>query len=93
MKICPKCKKQYESGNFCENCENEDGSPVRLEEDKITCPTCGRQYNKGTKFCSECGTRLGTQGKSATSTSGITMGDKNVVAGDVIGKMKIMQNS
>lgn len=36
MKICPKCLRQYESGNFCENCENEDGSPVKLEEKDVT---------------------------------------------------------
>ena len=84
MKICPKCKKQYEIGNFCENCENEDGNPVRLEEEKVTCAQCGRQYNKGTKFCSECGVKLGQTGSSSNG-SGISMGDKNVIAGDVIG--------
>ena len=85
MKTCPKCKKQYESGNFCENCENEDGTPVRLEEEKVSCPQCGREYAAGTKFCSECGVRLGTAGAGASSGSGISMGDKNVIAGDVIG--------
>ncbi len=84
MKTCPKCKKQYESGNFCENCENEDGTPVKLEEEKVCCPQCGREYAVGTKFCSECGVRLGTAGAGASS-GGISMGDKNVIAGDVIG--------
>lgn len=85
MKTCPKCKKQYESGNFCENCENEDGTPVKLEEEKVCCPQCGREYAVGTKFCSECGVRLGTAGAGASSGSGISMGDKNVISGDVIG--------
>ena len=85
MKTCPKCKKQYESGNFCENCENEDGTPVKLEEEKVCCPQCGREYAVGTKFCSECGVRLGTAGAGASSDSGISMGEKNVIAGDVIG--------
>ncbi|MCQ2572424.1 MAG: leucine-rich repeat protein [Treponema sp.] len=87
MKVCPKCKKQYENGNFCENCENEDGTPVRLEEEKVSCPQCGRTYNVGTKFCSECGVKLGTGGTSnPINNSGISMGDKNVIAGDVTGK-------
>ena len=85
MKTCPKCKKQYESGNFCENCENEDGTPVKLEEEKVSCPQCGREYAVGTKFCSECGVRLGTAGAGTSSGSGISMGDKNMISGDVIG--------
>ncbi len=85
MKTCPKCKRQYESGNFCENCENEDGTPVKLEEEKVCCPQCGREYAVGTKFCSECGVKLGTAGAGTSSGSGISMGDKNVIAGDVIG--------
>ena len=86
MKICPKCLRQYESGNFCENCENEDGSPVKLEEEQVSCPKCGLKYKKGTKFCSECGTRLdGTGTSNAAGAAGLSMGDKNVVAGDVIG--------
>ena len=86
MKICPKCLRQYESGNFCENCENEDGSPVKLEEEQVSCPKCGLKYKKGTKFCSECGTRLdGTGTSNAAGTAGLSMGDKNVIAGDVIG--------
>lgn len=86
MKICPKCKKQYENGNFCTDCENDDGSPIRLEEDKISCPKCKRTYEKGTKFCSECGVRLGKGGQP--SVEGMSIGDKNVIAGDVnmIGK-------
>ena len=86
MKICPKCLRQYESGNFCENCENEDGSPVKLEEEQVSCPKCGLKYKKGTKFCSECGTRLdGTGTSNAAGAAGLSMGDKNVIAGDVIG--------
>ncbi len=86
MKICPKCKKQYENGNFCTDCENDDGSPVRLEEDKISCPKCKRTYEKGTKFCSECGVRLGKGGQP--SVGGMSIGNKNAIAGDVnmIGK-------
>ena len=86
MKICPKCLRQYESGNFCENCENEDGSPVKLEEEQVSCPKCGLKYKKGTKFCSECGTRLdGTGTSNAAGAASLSMGDKNVIAGDVIG--------
>ena len=85
MKICPKCKRQYESGNFCENCENEDGSPVKLEEEQISCPSCGTKCKPGTKFCPECGTRLDGKANSNAGGSGFSMGDKNVIAGDVIG--------
>ena len=85
MKVCPKCKRQYESGNFCENCENEDGSPVKLEEEQISCPSCGTKCKPGTKFCPECGTRLDGKANPNAGGSGLSMGDKNVIAGDVIG--------
>ncbi|MCQ2573379.1 MAG: hypothetical protein MJ182_05755 [Treponema sp.] len=84
MKVCPKCGTKYENGNFCENCETEDGNPVRLEEQKISCPQCGKLYSVGTKFCSDCGVKLGAS--APQNNAGISMGDKNVVAGDIIGK-------
>ena len=42
------------------------------------------------KFCGECGFRFGTSGNGAgEGTQGdLSIGDKNVIAGDVIGKKK-----
>lgn len=54
MKICPKCKKEYETGKFC----NECGSPLEEVVRKLFCPNCGTSYESGTKFCGECGEKL-----------------------------------
>jgi hypothetical protein len=49
--ICPQCGKPAGEGKFCNNC----GAPLAL----IKCPKCGAQNPAGTRFCGECGTRLG----------------------------------
>ena len=46
------------------------------------CVNCGAELAAGTKFCTECGTAAPKQ----DATTGIAIGDKNVIAGDVIGK-------
>ena len=77
MVKCPKCFTEVEDGaKFCDEC----GAPIPQEK---KCPKCGVILKPNAKFCSECGYSFKANG--ATS-SGIAMGDKNVVAGDVIGQ-------
>jgi len=49
--ICPQCGKPAGEGKFCNNC----GAPLAL----IKCPKCGAKSPIGTRFCGECGTKLG----------------------------------
>ncbi len=49
--ICPQCNKPVGEGKFCSNC----GSDLSL----VGCGKCGTQSPAGTRFCSECGDRLG----------------------------------
>lgn len=47
----------------------------------MKCPNCGKEHPAGTKFCSECGEKL----VEPVNPNGISIGDKNVVAGDIVG--------
>jgi len=47
----------------------------------MKCPNCGKEFPEGIKFCSECGTKL----IDPAASSGVAIGDKNVIAGDVVG--------
>ena len=49
--LCPQCGKPAGEGKFCNNC----GAPLGL----MKCPKCGTKNSAGTRFCGECGTRLG----------------------------------
>jgi len=49
--LCPQCGKPAGEGKFCGNC----GASLAL----IKCPKCGAGSPAGTRFCGECGTRLG----------------------------------
>ena len=46
------------------------------------CPRCGAEVSANAKFCEECGEAVP---KPKESSDGVSLGDKNVVAGDVIG--------
>lgn len=52
---CPRCGKPVAQGKFCNNC----GAAVGL----AVCPNCGAENQQGTKFCSECGAKLGGKPK------------------------------
>ena len=49
--ICPRCGKPAGEGKFCNNC----GTPLEL----IKCPKCGAMNPPGTRFCGECGNKIG----------------------------------
>ena len=49
--ICPQCGKPSGARRFCNNC----GAPLSL----IQCPKCGAKSPAGTRFCGECGNKLG----------------------------------
>lgn len=49
--ICPQCGKPSGEGKFCNNC----GASLSL----IKCSKCGAKNQSGTRFCGECGNRLG----------------------------------
>jgi hypothetical protein len=49
--LCPKCNKPAGEGKFCNNC----GAPVSIQK----CPRCGAGFSAGTRFCGECGAKVG----------------------------------
>ena len=74
--ICGNCGSEVQDGmKFCGEC----GTPVPQTK---RCINCGLELPLNMKFCGECGTK---QDGSAPKSSGFSMGDKNVIAGDVIG--------
>ena len=48
--VCPKCGKTTKAGKFCGEC----GAPLT-----VSCPKCKKEFPIGTKFCNDCGTKLG----------------------------------
>ncbi|MEE0999274.1 MAG: zinc ribbon domain-containing protein [Treponemataceae bacterium] len=74
--ICSNCGSEVQDGmKFCGEC----GTPVPQTK---KCINCGLELPLNMKFCGECGAK---QDESAPKSSGFSMGDKNVIAGDVIG--------
>ena len=74
--ICGNCGAEVADGmKFCFDC----GTPVPQVK---KCVSCGAELSLKMKFCPECGTN---QDGSTPKSSGFSMGDKNVIAGDVIG--------
>src|SRR5574344_1824789 len=77
MIICPKCGAKCEDGmKFCTQC----AAPLPK---KIICKKCGAELEPTWKVCPECGTPVNEQKNNLSN--GLSMGDKNVVAGDLIG--------
>ena len=78
--ICSNCGAEVADGmKFCFDC----GTPVPQVK---KCVSCGAELSLKMKFCPECGTN---QDGSTPKSSGFSMGDKNVIAGDVIGSKRI----
>ena len=77
MTKCSVCGTELEEGQkFCFEC----GAAVPQTKN---CIKCGAEIALKMKFCPECGANQ--NGETNVVTSGFSMGDKNVIAGDVIG--------
>ena len=48
------------------------------------CISCGAELPLVSKFCQECGAKQEVESGKNMATTGISMGDKNVIAGDVV---------
>ena len=71
---CTACGVELEKGaRFCLDCGTE------VPQVKV-CVKCGVELSPTAKFCSQCGAK-----QDGSSAKTLSMGDKNVVAGDVIG--------
>ena len=79
---CNNCGAEVADGmKFCGDC----GAPVPQEK---KCISCGATIALKMKFCPECGaeqTGTATGGKPKFNAAAFAMGDKNVIAGDVVG--------
>ena len=76
MPVCPKCGAELEMGmKFCGEC----GTPIPQVK---KCINCGTELPFKMKFCFECGAPQ----NGAPAGAGVNMGDKNVIAGDVVGQ-------
>ncbi|MCI5829531.1 MAG: zinc ribbon domain-containing protein [Treponema sp.] len=68
---CPECGTENDEGmNFYTEC---------CTALKNHCPNCNKDYPLSVKFCGICRYKFGGEGTS----SGLSMGSKNVIAGDV----------
>lgn len=76
MPNCPNCGAELDVGaKFCMEC----GTPIPQVK---KCVQCGMELPLKAKFCFGCGAPQ----EGAHCGAGINMGDKNVVAGDVVGQ-------
>ena len=77
MSTCPNCSAELEeNAKFCMEC----GTPIPQNK---KCIKCGIELPLKAKFCFGCGA---PQDGSTPVSSGVNMGDKNVIAGDVVGQ-------
>ena len=77
---CNNCGAEVAEGmKFCCDC----GSPLPQEK---KCVSCGATIALRMKFCPECGApQSGEAQKPKFNAAAFAMGDKNVIAGDVVG--------
>ena len=75
----------------CKNCGSENPAGAKFCQECGTslpqvknCISCGAELPLESKFCLECGTKQEIESGEDLSTTGINMGDKNVIAGDVV---------
>ena len=74
---------------FCGNCG------TKLPEPMNHCPSCNKDWSITMKFCGECGFKFGggSAAGAGSGTGAISMGDKNVIAGDVVSNVSNVDNS
>ena len=60
-KICPNCKEQFDTGNFCKFC----GTKLVEKAEEPKCPKCGAPAVNGAKFCNMCGSPLTAEPKNS----------------------------
>lgn len=77
---CNNCGAEVAEGmKFCGDC----GAPIPQEK---KCVSCGATIALRMKFCPECGAnQSGESAKPKFNAAAFAMGDKNVIAGDVVG--------
>ena len=79
MARCPQCGIEVEVGaKFCAEC----GTPVPQTKE---CPKCHAQLKPTAKFCAECGYSFAGLASTGGGASGVQMGSKNLISGDVVG--------
>ena len=80
---CNNCGDEITEGmRFCGNC----GTPIPQEK---KCVSCGATIALRMRFCPDCGTNQSeTAEKPKFNAASFAMGDKNVIAGDVIGSQE-----
>lgn len=83
MAKCLSCGSQNSDNDaFCGNC----GTPLPRDKE---CPQCGKKVSLDTNFCNQCGYNFNKSGNNNSGkTTGLSMGDKNVFAGDVVGNQE-----
>ena len=77
---CNNCGAEVADGmKFCGDC----GAPVPQVK---KCISCGAEISLKMKFCPECGANQegSASGKQKFNAAAFAMGDKNVIAGDVV---------
>lgn len=87
---CPNCNAENAEGmKFCGECGTKLPDPMNH------CPNCNKDWPINMKFCGDCGFKFG--GGSAAGTGigsgAIAMGDKNVIAGDVVSNVSTVNNT
>ena len=79
MSKCPQCGIEVEVGaKFCAEC----GTPIPQTKE---CPKCHTQLKPTAKFCAECGYSFAGLASTGGGASGVQMGSKNLISGDVVG--------
>ena len=82
MSTCLNCGAELDAGaKFCMEC----GTPVPQVK---KCVQCGMELPLKAKFCFGCGAPQ----EGAPAGAGVSMGDKNVIAGDVVGQKVVGDN-
>lgn len=76
---CSQCGAEVEDGSkFCAEC----GTPIPQTKE---CPKCHAQLKPTAKFCAECGYSFAGLASTGGGASGVQMGSKNLISGDVVG--------